>query len=137
VKFAVSVIAPLMVTVREVELGPLVALPLKPVNWYPLAGVAVIVTELPLLYQPLAGKMLPPPEGLTCVVRYAGTVRLASSPTGLESHWLSSTVLSNWYVCPAMPGRKATAMVNTTELFEEFTAETNVAVQEFGSETVT
>jgi hypothetical protein len=60
-----------MVTVREVELGPLLTLPVKPLNWYPLAGVAVIVTCDPALYQhPEAqfGVTPPAPDGDTAVV---------------------------------------------------------------------
>jgi hypothetical protein len=48
--------------------GPLM-LPLKPVKLYPLAGVAVTVTCVPLLYQPLGGKIIPAPGGFTAVVR--------------------------------------------------------------------
>jgi hypothetical protein len=61
------VIALFMVTVSGLD--PLFTLPVKPLNTYPLAGVAVTVTTVPLLYQPLAGEMVPPPTGLTAVVR--------------------------------------------------------------------
>jgi hypothetical protein len=47
----------------------LFTLPVKPVNWYPGKAVAVIVTCDPLLNRPLAGEIIPAPDGLTEVVR--------------------------------------------------------------------
>jgi hypothetical protein len=69
VKLAVSVIALFMVTVRGLD--ALFTLPVKPLNWKPLAGVAVIVTWDPLLYEHPPGQdgvTVPPPDGLTIVV---------------------------------------------------------------------
>jgi hypothetical protein len=50
----------LIVTVCGVAV-PLSA-PLKPVNEYPLLAVALTWTEVPLLYHPLAGLIVPPAE---------------------------------------------------------------------------
>jgi hypothetical protein len=67
VKLAVTLAAPVIVMVCGDVRAP--RLPLKPVKAYPLAADALISTTVPPLYQPLAGEMVPPPEGLTAVVR--------------------------------------------------------------------
>jgi hypothetical protein len=43
--------------------------PLKPENVYPLLGVALTDGVVPLLYQPLAGLIVPSADGLAAVVR--------------------------------------------------------------------
>jgi hypothetical protein len=56
-------------------------LPLKPINWYPLLGIAVTVTVVPLLYQPLAlagdTVIVPDPGGFTDVVSRYCVVKAA------------------------------------------------------------
>jgi hypothetical protein len=43
--------------------------PEKPLNTYPEAGIALTLTLVPVLYQALAGLMVPPAVGLATVVK--------------------------------------------------------------------
>src|SRR5581483_10370701 len=67
VKFAMTLSVPLTVKYCGLAVPP--RLPLNPEKTYPLAGVALTCTTEPLVYHPLAGEMVPPPAGLTVVVR--------------------------------------------------------------------
>jgi hypothetical protein len=71
VKFAVSVIAPFMVTVAGL-LVPVklpIPVPVQEVNACPFLAVALIVTVLPALRHPVLGVTVPPVDGLEAVVR--------------------------------------------------------------------
>jgi hypothetical protein len=67
VNVAVTVTGPLIVTVCGVVVP--VSPPVNPLNWYPLFTAALTETALPALYQPLAGLIVPPADGLAAVVR--------------------------------------------------------------------
>src|SRR6266536_4215183 len=66
VKFAVTLLLVFMITYPG---EPPVKEPLNPVNWYPALAAAVTVTCVPLLYQLLAGYIVPLPGRDTAVVR--------------------------------------------------------------------
>jgi hypothetical protein len=68
VKFAVTVCAEFTVTVVVPEFG-FATLPVQFTNRYPLAGVALICTTLPLPYEPFPGDTVPRPDGLAVIVR--------------------------------------------------------------------
>ncbi len=83
---AVSIGEKLAVTLPGPEIAKLCGVvvpgvPLKPADWYPLTGAAEMVTDVPLLYQPLAladvTTTVPAPTGLTEVVSRYCVVKLA------------------------------------------------------------
>ena len=67
VKLAVTLLGAVMLRVCGVVVP--VRAPLNPTKEYPALGAALTTTESPLLYQPLPGLIIPPPAGLTLVVK--------------------------------------------------------------------
>ncbi len=70
-KFAVSVIAPFIITVAgfDVPVKEPVPVPVHEVKLCPRLGFALIVTVEPALYQPEAGDTVPSLEGLATIVK--------------------------------------------------------------------
>src|SRR5712691_5715167 len=107
VKFAVTDAGPVMVRFCGVVVPD--RAPAKPENWYPLLAAALTDITTPLLYQAVAGLMLPPATGLTAVVKAYCVVKLAvyvAGADGAVTEWETappSDQFANTYCVPAPP----------------------------------